>query len=67
MIVDVGHGVALNPDHVVSVRRSFHENHVLITDVTGMCHEIARGYGESIYETEARIVRLLSSPAVKGE
>ncbi len=60
MIVNLGHGVALNPDHVVSVRRDFYENYLLITDVHGAVHEVPRGYGEDIYDAEKRVIKLLS-------
>ncbi len=61
MIVDLGNGVALNPGQVVSVRRSYHETHLIITDVLGQVHEVPRSYGESIYDVEKRVIAMLSS------
>lgn len=60
-LVELGNGIAVNPEHVVSVRRSFHENHLIITDVLGNVHEVPRGYGESIYDAEKRVVAMLTS------
>ncbi|AWD21604.1 hypothetical protein [Fuscovulum blasticum] len=59
-LVNLGNGIAVNPEHIVSVTRSFHENHLIITDVLGNRHEVSRGYGESIYDAEKRVVALLT-------
>lgn len=67
MLVRVGDGIALNPEHVVSITQSFHGTHLIITDVLGKAHEVSRGYGESIYETESRITKLLTTKEPRDE
>ncbi len=66
MLVNFGNGIVLNPDHVVSVCRSFHENHLIITDALGVRHEVSRGYGESIWDAEKRVIAMLMAPEVDG-
>lgn len=61
MIVKIGDGIAVNPVFVVSVTRSFHDTHVLVRTKDGACHEVTRGYGESIWDAEKRIIDLLNS------
>lgn len=56
MIIDLGRGIALNPAHVVSVRRDFHKTCLLITDVLGKVHEI-----------EKRVISMLTVPAPNGD
>lgn len=63
MIVVLGDGIAVNPDFVISVGRSFHDTHILVRTSDGHCHEVQRGYGETIWAAEKRIVALLNPPA----
>lgn len=66
MLVNFGNGIVLNPDHVVSVCRDFHENFLIITDVLGNRHEVSRQYGESIRDAEKRVIAMLSPIEEKG-
>lgn len=66
MIVDLGNGIVLNADHVVSVRRDFYKKHLIITDVLGNVHEAQVRYGETIYEAEKRVITTLSKPEIEG-
>lgn len=66
MIVDLGNGIALNPDHVVSVRRDYYGKYLIITDVLGNVHEVQVRYGETIYEAEKRVITMLSKPLTEG-
>ena len=65
MIVDLGNGIVLNPAHVVSVRRDYYENYLLISDVLGTVHEVRPKYGETIYDAEKRIISLLTEAPPK--
>lgn len=61
MLVDLGDGIALNPDHAVSVRHDFYGRYLIVTDVLGNVHEVQRRYGESIWDAEKRVVAALSA------
>jgi hypothetical protein len=63
VIVDLGRGIAVNPDHVVSVTRDYHEKLLLVRTVDGATHEVEKQYSESIYDAEARVLKLLNPPA----
>ena len=60
MIVCLGNNVFVNPEHVVSVTRTFHENGLIVVDILGNRHEVQRQYGETIYEAEKRGLALLN-------
>lgn len=66
MIVDLGNGIVLNSDHVVSVRRDYYEKYLIIRDVLGNAHEVQPRYPESIYDAEKRVITMLSKPDIKG-
>lgn len=66
MIVDLGNGVALNPDHVVSIRQDYHGGYLIIRDVLGNVHEVQRGHRESIWQAQERVTKLLSKPQIEG-
>lgn len=62
-LVDLGEGISLNADHVVSVTRDFYGDHLLVRDVLGNTHTVRRQYGESIYDAEKRVRGTLSGSA----
>lgn len=59
MLVDLGNGVSVNPEHVVSITREFYGRAMLIKTVLGDVLEAPIKYGESIYDAEKRIVSAL--------
>ena len=59
-LVSLGSGIAVNPEHVVSVTLDFHGRYVLVKDVLGQTHEIGCDYGKSIYDTKNRIEKIIS-------
>ena len=65
-LVDLGDGIFVNPEHVVSVRRSFHDTLVIVRDMLGDTHEVQRRYGESIWDAERRVSKTINDAATKG-
>lgn len=55
-LVNLGNGVVVNPEHVVSVTRDFYDKCILVKDVLGQVHEVSLEYGKSAFETQ-EIVR----------
>ena len=62
MIVEIAPGVRINPAFVIAVRRDFHERMLLVSMQDGSTREAPKQYGESIFQTEARIEKLLNQP-----
>lgn len=66
MIVEIAPGVRINPAFVIAVRRDFHERMLLVSMQDGSTHEAPKQYGESIFQTEARIEKSLCPPMSAG-
>lgn len=62
MIVEIADGVRINPAFVISVRRDSHERMLLVSMQDGSTHKAPKQYGESIFEAEKRVQKLLSQP-----
>ena len=60
MLVKLQSGLSVNPEHVVSVTRDYYDKMILVKTVLGDVHEVQLRYGESAYEAEDRITKLLS-------
>lgn len=60
MLVPINNTLSLNPDFVISIKQDYHGRLILIRDSSGETHEVERGYGESIFEAQTRIAKLLS-------
>lgn len=59
-LVKLSNSITVNPEHVVSVTRDFHDRLILVKDVLGQVHEIECDYGKSAFETQNRIANLIS-------
>ena len=63
-LVKLNNSVTVNPDHVVSVTRDYHDRLILVRDVLGQVHEIGVDYGKSAFETQDRITKLISGDLI---
>lgn len=66
MIVELAPGTRVNPFYVASVKRGFHEKMLLVHMADGRVHEVPKQYGESIFDAEARVEKLLRCPSSAG-
>jgi len=60
-LADLGGGLILNPEHVVSVKRESYGRFLIVKDVLGDIHEVQVRYGETIYQAEKRVLKLLNT------